>query len=65
VEQNLWIPLPHEVDEWWRARGRMQLVDDGGTWRVQGPGSDRARMAYARLENGKVTYSLERGASQQ
>jgi hypothetical protein len=65
AEQNLWIPLPHEVDEWWRARGRMQLVDDGGTWHVQGPGSDRARMAYARLENGKVTYSLDRCPSQQ
>jgi hypothetical protein len=60
AEQNVWIPLPHEVDEWWRARGEMQLVDDGGTLRVTGVGSERARVAYARLENGQLTYSFDR-----
>jgi peptidoglycan/xylan/chitin deacetylase (PgdA/CDA1 family) len=59
AEQNVWIPLPHEVDEWWRARGQMQLADEGGTLRVTGEGSERARIAYARLENGKLTYSFE------
>jgi peptidoglycan/xylan/chitin deacetylase (PgdA/CDA1 family) len=58
-ERNVWIPLPHEVDEWWRARGQMQLVNEGGTWRVTGKESDRARVAYARLEDGSVTYSFD------
>ena len=57
---NVWIPLPHQVDEWWRARGQMQLVDDGGTWRVAGPGSESARVAYARLDDGHLSYGFER-----
>jgi hypothetical protein len=63
AEQNLWIPLPHEVDEWWRARGQMQLVQDGDTWRVAGAGSERARVAYTRLDAGKLTYSFDRKPS--
>lgn len=58
AEQNVWIPLPHEVDEWWRARGKMQLTREGGTLRVTGAGSERARIAYARLENGRLAYSF-------
>jgi len=59
AERNVWIPLPHEVDEWWRARGEMQLVEERGTLRVVGTGSERARIAYARLENGRLTYSFD------
>jgi peptidoglycan/xylan/chitin deacetylase (PgdA/CDA1 family) len=59
AEQNVWIPLPHEVDEWWRARGEMQLVEEGGALRIAGAGSERARIAYARLENGQLSYSFE------
>jgi peptidoglycan/xylan/chitin deacetylase (PgdA/CDA1 family) len=58
-ERNVWIPLPHEVDEWWRARGQMQLVNEGGTWTVTGKDSDRARVAYARLQDDSVTYSFD------
>jgi hypothetical protein len=58
-EQNVWIPLPHEVDEWWRARAQMELVHDGKNWRVEGAGSERARVAFARLENGKIFYSFD------
>ncbi len=59
AEQNVWIPLPHEVDEWWRARSQMQLVDEGGAPRISGPGSERARIAYARLENGQLAYRFD------
>jgi hypothetical protein len=59
AQQNVWIPLPHEVDEWWRARSEMQLVDEGGALRVVGAGSARARIAYARIENGQLTYSFD------
>jgi hypothetical protein len=59
ADQNVWLPLPHEVDEWWRARGQMQIVDDGGNLRIGGEGSERARIAYARLENGQLTYSFD------
>jgi hypothetical protein len=59
ADKNVWIPLPHEVNEWWRARGEMRLVDGGGTWRVEGTGNERARVAYASLErDGKLAYSF-------
>jgi hypothetical protein len=37
----------------------MQLVNEGGTWRVTGQDSDGARVAYARLQDGSVTYSFD------
>ena len=43
---------PSEIDQWWRNRREMRLVPDGESWRIEGPGSERARVAYARLEGG-------------
>jgi hypothetical protein len=57
--QRLWIALPGEVNAWWRNRHQMVLVPDGAGWRIEGPGSDRARVAYASLENGRVQYAVE------
>jgi hypothetical protein len=37
----------------------MTLVQQGDGWRIQGPGSDRARVAYAELAGDAVVYSLE------
>ena len=31
---------------------------EDGRWRVEGPGKERARVAYATLEGEQVTYSL-------
>jgi hypothetical protein len=57
--KNLWVALPGEVNSWWRNRHQMTLVGDGAGWRVEGPGSDRARVAYASLEGDRVKYVLE------
>jgi len=27
--RRIWVTLPSEVDRWWRARGKMQLVHTG------------------------------------
>jgi hypothetical protein len=53
--QALWIALPGDVDSWWRQRAAMTLVPESGGWRVEGPGSERARVAYATLVDDKVT----------
>jgi hypothetical protein len=59
TSRNLWAALPREVAEWWQLRNKMQLVFSDGQWRIEGPGKERARIAYA-CENGdRVTYSLE------
>ena len=53
-----WIALPSEVDAWWRQRSRLQLVKSGGSWSIEGAGSDRARVAWAVLDLDKLTYEL-------
>jgi len=40
----------------------MNLVRDNQTWRVEGPGSDRAVVAYARLDKNQLVYEIDRGA---
>jgi hypothetical protein len=56
---TLWIPLPREVDHWWRTRNQMKLVSQGGKWRIEGDPSRRARIAYAKLVDDRLTYSFE------
>jgi len=54
-----WIALPKEVASWWRLRSEMNLVDDGGgSWRIEGKGSERASIAYAVLVDDKVVYEF-------
>jgi len=55
---ELWIALPEEVDSWWRQRNQMRLVLDEHNWRIEGPGSERARVAYATLENDRLAYTF-------
>ena len=57
-EQDVWIALPREVDEWWRQRSRMQLVPDQAGWRIDGAGSERATIAYATMKDGSLTYEF-------
>lgn len=56
-ERNVWVALPREVSQWWRQRSQMQLVQRNGEWCAEGPGSERAVVAYARLEGECLTYS--------
>ncbi len=58
-QQNVWIPLPREVDRWWRNRNQMTLIRDGNGWRIEGPEKERARVAYAALDGDRLVYSLE------
>ena len=55
-EGGIWVAFPGEVNTWWRQRKRMQLVREQGLWQVRGEGSERARVAYAKLTDGKLAY---------
>jgi len=55
-EKGIWIATPGEVDRWWRQRAEMKLVKDGIGWRIEGPGSDQARLAYASQKDGHISY---------
>ncbi len=58
-ESNAWITTPSEVDHWWRQRAGMKLLEDGNGWRIEGAGSERARIAFASEVNGKLVLSPE------
>jgi hypothetical protein len=55
---QVWAALPRDVDLWWRARREMKLVQRGNEWEIAGPGQERARVAYASIENGHLVYEL-------
>jgi len=57
---KIWVALPREVDHWWRQRRQMRLVRSGDKWRVEGPGQDKALIAYASLANDRLVYTLEK-----
>jgi hypothetical protein len=57
--EGVWTPLPREVAQWWQLRSRMQLVYEDGMWRVEGPGKERARIAYAHMVDGAISYSMQ------
>ena len=54
-----WVALPREVDSWWRKRSEMELIQDGRHWRIEGIGSDHARVAYACLDGDRLVYEIE------
>jgi hypothetical protein len=56
-EQGVWIATPGEVDRWWRQRAEMKLVKNGLDWHVEGPGSERACVAYIKQNNGRISYT--------
>ncbi len=41
----------------------MKLVKRGAQWTVDGPGSDKARVAYAISDGQRLTYRLETNVS--
>lgn len=62
-ENNLWLALPREVNRWWRQRDRMTLTQKGGEWCIEGEGSERARLAFASLQDDELVYSLAESKS--
>ena len=58
-EKNIWITTPGEVNRWWRQRAKMKLVDNGEGWQIEGLGKERARIAYASAEEGRLVLTLQ------
>jgi len=57
-QEQLWFALPGEVDQWWRARSKMQVVKQAGQWRVEGAGSERAVLAFAKSADDHLEYEV-------
>ena len=60
--EKIWMALPGEVNRWWRARSEMKLVQKGARWEIEGPDSERARIAYATLDGDRLLYTVENGS---
>jgi hypothetical protein len=56
---EVWMALPKEVDRWWRERARMTIVGEAGRWRIEGPGQERAKLAYACLAGDRISYTFD------
>lgn len=59
----VWIALPRDVDDWWRARRKMKLIENNGAWKISGRQAGRARVAYASIQDGRVVYRVDRGGA--
>jgi hypothetical protein len=59
-ESGVWITTPGEVNRWWRQRAAMELVETDRGWRIEGDGKERACVAFASEEDGRLVYSLEK-----
>ena len=57
-KKDVWIPIPGDVNRWWRQRAAMKLVEDATGWHIAGEGAERARIAYASEKDGRMTYTL-------
>lgn len=57
-DNGVWLALPGEVNCWWRQRDRMELTRRGEDWSIEGEGSERARIAFASLQDDRLVYSF-------
>jgi hypothetical protein len=62
-DESMWIPLPGEVDEWWRQRNEMTLLYQDGQWHIEGSGAERARVAYASIADDQLVFSWSQGTA--
>lgn len=57
-ENGVWITTPVEVNRWWRQRAEMRLVENGENWHIEGPGKERACVAYASKKGNQLVFTL-------
>ena len=64
-QQGLWITTPGELNRWWRQRAEMRIVEDSEGIRIEGAGSERARIAYASEIDGSLTFTVDQSVASQ
>ena len=56
--RHVWMARPRDVNAWWRQRSKMQLAWEQDHWTVVGEGSERAAVAYAKVEGSGVSLQV-------
>lgn len=64
AEGETYIALPGEIAAWWKMRSELELVNLGGSWKVVGKGSERARVAWAVRVNDKLVYKMDTASAE-
>jgi hypothetical protein len=59
LRKKIWFALPGDIDHWWRSRSKLRLVDHDGEWRIEGPGAERAKLAFAKLVGDRLEYEVD------
>jgi hypothetical protein len=57
-EHGVWTALPKDVARWWRLRSKMRLIEDHNELRIEGEGKERARIAYAFENHGRLVLEV-------
>lgn len=55
-----WTALPGELNDWWRLRLGMELIEEGGRWIIRGEGAERARVAWAVQTPAGIKFEVEK-----
>jgi hypothetical protein len=63
--RGVWIATPGEVNRWWRQRAAMRIVEDREGVRIEGEGSERARIAYASSVDGRFGVVVDQAVANQ
>ena len=58
-QRDGWHALPREVAQWWRTREGLRCVADGDDVLIDGPGAERASVAWARADGEGVVIDAE------
>jgi hypothetical protein len=58
TKRGLWTALPKDVARWWRQRSAMNIIEDANGLRIEGEGSERARIAYASEKDGRLLLEV-------
>ena len=58
-QKGLWIATPGEVNLWWRQRAQMKIIEEDHKLRIEGAGSERARIAFASERAGRLVLEVQ------
>jgi peptidoglycan/xylan/chitin deacetylase (PgdA/CDA1 family) len=61
-QRDGWHSLPRDVASWWRTRAGLRCRQEGGTAWIEGPGAERASVAWARTEGPRIVIDTEPAA---
>jgi len=59
-QKAVWLSTPSKVNDWWRQRAQMKLVQGRNGWSIENCADQRARVAYARLDGDRLVYDIDR-----